>query len=138
MAIENLPPLIPSRYSRVLGWCALYFVLVAGVFTFPFMPGPGLDPSWRMALGYMFEHGMQFGRDVIFTYGPLGFIMSDTFCGVQFWSLIAGQLALAIISGAAIVLLGRRLTGSSRIIYFGYFLLCGIAYRHALHMLVIA
>ena len=76
MAIENLPPLIPARLSRVLGWSALYFVLVAGIFMFPTMPGPGLDPSWRMALGYMFEHGMQFGRDVIFTYGPLGFIMS--------------------------------------------------------------
>src|SRR5476651_2326456 len=98
MASANLPPLMPARFNRALGWSVLYLVLVAGIFNFPLMPGSGLDPSWRMALGYMFEHGMQFGRDVVFTYGPLGFIMSKTFSGIQFWSLIAGQLTLAIIS----------------------------------------
>lgn len=138
MASDNLPPLMPARLSRALGWSVLYLVLVAGIFNFPLMPGSGLDPSWRMALGYMYEHGMQFGRDVIFTYGPLGFVMSKTFSGIQFWSLIAGQLVLAIISATVIILQGRRLTGTSRFIYFGFFLLFGIIYEDALHMLVIA
>lgn len=129
---------MPARISRALGWSALYFVLFAGVFSFPKLPELGLDPSWRMALGYMFEHGMQFGRDVIFTYGPLGFVMSNTFSGIQFWSLIAGQLVLAIISAAVIILQGRRLTINSRLIYFGFFVAFAIRYEDALHMLVIA
>src|SRR6185295_12222702 len=114
MTMDNPPPLMPTWLSRALGWSLLYFLLVACIFTFPEMPGAGLDPSWRMALGYMFDHGMQFGRDVVFTYGPLGFIMSNTFSGVQFWSLIAGQLALAIMSASTIVLLAngcRRTAG---------------------------
>lgn len=121
-----------------MGWCVLYAVLVVGIFTFPLMPGSGLDPSWRMALGYMFDHGMQFGRDVVFTYGPLGFVMSNTFSGLLFWSLISGQVALAIISASVIMLQGVHLRGSARYIYFGYFLLFGISYADALHMLVIA
>lgn len=33
---------------------------------------PELDASWAQALGYALVHGMQFGVDVVFTYGPLG------------------------------------------------------------------
>ena len=138
MASVKLPSLMPAWLRQSLGWSALYLVLVADVFNFPLMPGSGLDPSWRMALGYLFEHGMQFGRDVVFTYGPLGFVMAKTFSGIQFWSLIAGQLTLAIISATVIIRQGSRLEGSSRFIYFGFFLLFGVHYEDALHMLMIA
>ncbi len=113
-------------------------LLAVGAFSFPLMPAADLDPSWRMALGYFYENGMQFGRDVVFTYGPLGFVMGKTFSGVQFWSLIVGQLALALISAGVIVFQARRLIGNSRTIFFIFFLFFGITYEDALHMLVIA
>jgi hypothetical protein len=33
-----------------------------------------LDPSWTAVLMYARENGLQFGRDIVFTYGPLGFL----------------------------------------------------------------
>ena len=138
MAVDKRPPLLPASVSKILGWSLIYFLLAVGAFTFPLMPAADLDPSWRMALGYFYENGMQFGRDVIFTYGPLGFVMGKTFSGVQFWSLIAGQLGLALISAAVIFAQGRRLSGHSRTIFFVFFLFFGITYEDALHMLVIA
>ena len=75
MTPDKLPPLLPAWLRQTLAWTALYIVLVASIFNFPLMPSSGLDPSWRMALGYLFEHGMQFGHDVVFTYGPLGFVV---------------------------------------------------------------
>jgi len=33
-----------------------------------------LDPSWLYALNYFFFKNMQFGKDIMFTYGPLGFL----------------------------------------------------------------
>src|SRR2546428_565274 len=42
--------------GRVLGWATLYVLLAAGTFTFPDVPAHDLDPSWRMALGYFYEH----------------------------------------------------------------------------------
>ena len=37
-------------------------------------PTPGLDPSWQAGL-YMASHsGLHFGSQVVFTYGPLGFL----------------------------------------------------------------
>ncbi|MDR2675793.1 MAG: hypothetical protein LBC18_13265 [Opitutaceae bacterium] len=41
-------------------------------FRFPLPPSFGLDPSWELAMPFFFKQGAQFGRDVLFTYGPLG------------------------------------------------------------------
>ena len=32
------------------------------------------DPSWQLALNHAAEYGLTFGDEVIFTYGPLGFL----------------------------------------------------------------
>lgn len=34
----------------------------------------GLDPSWQFSLHMAFENNLIFGKDYIFTYGPLGFL----------------------------------------------------------------
>ncbi len=40
-------------------------------------PGPGLDPSWNAGLAMAAEEGLQFGNEIVFTYGPLGFLQSQ-------------------------------------------------------------
>lgn len=35
------------------------------------MPGAGLDESWPYALNEAVAHHLVFGRDVLFTFGPL-------------------------------------------------------------------
>ena len=37
-------------------------------------PTPGLDPSWHTGLAIALHRGLQFGTDVVFTFGPLGFL----------------------------------------------------------------
>jgi hypothetical protein len=37
-------------------------------------PRPGLDTSWNAAVYLALSDGLHFGRDLIFTYGPLGFL----------------------------------------------------------------
>jgi hypothetical protein len=39
-------------------------------------PGVGLDASWNAGLAMALHGGLQFGRQVIFSYGPLGFLQS--------------------------------------------------------------
>jgi hypothetical protein len=59
-------------------------ILFLSVFTFPeFDPvmWTGLDPSYVFAFNYFFEQGISHGTDVIFTYGPLGFIRFPLFIG---------------------------------------------------------
>ncbi len=64
-------------------------------------PGGGLDRSWQGGL-YMASHnGLPFGTDVVFTYGPLGFLItaSDWYVGmgtVAFLWLALQHVALAV------------------------------------------
>jgi hypothetical protein len=52
-----------------------------------------------MVLLYAHRHGLQFGRDIAFTYGPYGFLVSTSYYdGVPLVKILwesAGQFALA-------------------------------------------
>ena len=55
----------------------LPFLLATVLLTVPLgapVPTPGLDPSWRLVLNLATD--VQFGRDIIFTYGPWGYLDS--------------------------------------------------------------
>jgi hypothetical protein len=65
------------------------------------MPSVSLDPSWAMVLLHAFDHGWQFGTDLIFTYGPLGFIMVPQYhpglywIALGYWLVFHAALAVA-------------------------------------------
>ena len=120
-----------------LGWTVLFLLLVGASFNYPLFPAADLDGSWRIALGYFFQQGAQFGKDVVFTYGPLGFAMGKTYSGLQFTAIVVVQLAVSILAALVIIHEGRRLKGLSRWAFFLGFLLFGCTYEDALHMLVI-
>jgi len=137
MSEDNPPELLPPSITHFLGWAAAYVLLVVGIFSYPYFPTAELDPSWRMALGYFFEHGSQFGTEVVFPYGPLGFLMGKTYSGVQWWGLIAGQAMWALLAAFVIVRQIWRVQGRARWFALGYFFFFGAIYEDALHMLVI-
>lgn len=136
----NLMKDFPSKHTvwlwlQRVGW----FLLVAAcIFTFPNKPSYDLDASWRMALGKFFLDGRQFGRDVVFTYGPLGFLMGKTYSGLMFWSLLAWQVVATSFFATLIVYWSERLKGLPRLGYFAFLVLFGVTYEDALHMLMIA
>ncbi|HXI91795.1 MAG TPA: hypothetical protein VNO24_17415 [Blastocatellia bacterium] len=70
----------PTGYLTVL--IGAMSLIVAALFLIPFrplMPNSGLDPSWRYALNEALAHGYVFGRDLIFTFGPLGSVYSTVY-----------------------------------------------------------
>jgi hypothetical protein len=56
----------------------------------PLIPAAGIDASWQAGLALAQEHGLHFGSDIVFTYGPLGFLTASPLFVV--WS---GMLAVA-------------------------------------------
>ena len=122
-----------GRLGRVLLWALLALLIV----NFPYYPKLELDPSWRMAYGWFFQQGMQIGRDVVFTYGPLGFLMGRTYSGLQFSSLIVWEVFAAVVFAGIIVANARQLRGLARVVYFLFFALLGVIYEDALHMIII-
>lgn len=71
-AVEPIgPPILPilTRSLPIL----LLIVLTFPSLT-PWMMGPGLDYSWMIGLNQSAHQGLVYGREVVFTYGPLGFL----------------------------------------------------------------
>jgi hypothetical protein len=58
--------------AATIGWLFLMPLM-------PEMPTTGLDPSWRFALNVAVSPGLVFGRDVLFTFGPLGAIYTQLY-----------------------------------------------------------
>lgn len=47
-------------------------------------PSGGIDPSWKISINMAIHQGLTFGKDWVFTYGPLGFLSTrlPTFIGI--------------------------------------------------------
>ena len=95
---------VTQSVSRICSWralllAALAILLALLLFQSPLPGKVGADPSWCMVLVYAHRHGLQFGRDVAFTYGPYGFLTSRWYYdGVPLVKILwesAGKLALA-------------------------------------------
>jgi hypothetical protein len=56
-------------------WGGLVVALLGWQISFQ-TPGAGLDPSWNAGLAMAVDQGLRFGKEVVFTYGPLGFLNS--------------------------------------------------------------
>ena len=72
--------------------------LVVALLTFPsfsLTPSPGLDPSWGAGLQMAAHDGLVFGRQVVFTYGPLGFLAVPT---LWYQDLGAAAVAYAVLA----------------------------------------
>jgi hypothetical protein len=71
----------------------------------------GLDPSWRWAINAMPTPEMRFG-DVVFPYGPFGFVLSPTYAtGKAFWALAVQWILFALFAAGLWRLLRGRPPG---------------------------
>jgi hypothetical protein len=59
------------------------------------VPAAGLDPSWVIGLSLAISRGLSFGRQVVFTYGPLGLV--DVPLDVSPGTLVLGLVGAALI-----------------------------------------
>jgi hypothetical protein len=75
IAVDSTPKKI--FLTKVVHWLAASGALIYALVQF--FPGtavsaPTIDGSWMQALHVAFEQRWQFGRDIVFTYGPWGFL----------------------------------------------------------------
>ena len=105
---------LPSPVRTVAGSSWLWGVLVALVSWNVLVGGPsqGLDPGWHAVL-YMAAHrGLHFGTQVVFTYGPLGFLSAPIlyYTGLA-WLAFLYQSALHVLLCVTLVYSLRRPLG---------------------------
>ena len=98
-----------AAFDALLG-VVVFFLIFGAAFHTPAPPIAGLDPSWMVALGEAARDHLVFGREISFTYGPLGYvevpgIVTHTYAAKTLFAL---SLALA---SALLVLLRVRSEG---------------------------
>ena len=100
----------PSRYK----WIAillLSFVITLTFVTIPRYPCLIDDAlSEKAVLSYAHQHGLQFGKDIVFTYGPLGFLVSRYFFSHAAGIRMATDFATCFATALGICLVAWRLS----------------------------
>jgi len=100
----------PGLRFWVLFPALLLFLLI----TFPggYLPlRPGLDASWHYALNYLPNSGLEYGNDVTFTYGPLGFLLYPMDIGYNLAIAAGFRLVIHLLFGMAIAYAGVKIAG---------------------------
>ncbi|MEN6385835.1 MAG: hypothetical protein ABFD79_11655 [Phycisphaerales bacterium] len=67
-------------------------IILAGILKFPkilILPYSSLDASWVIGLSMAKSAGLQFGKDIVFPFGPLGFIYFPFYCKFLLWVISA-------------------------------------------------
>ena len=119
------------------GQAVLWALLWLNLIRLPQLPSAGLDPSWRLTLDYAFGHHLQFGTDLIFTYGPLGYLLAGTTSGEHYSHYLIWQIAAGAIFATVIWLFGRCFRGWRLAGYYAYFFFFGAVYVDAVHMIMV-
>lgn len=80
-----------------------------------------VDSSWCAMLDYAHTHHLQFGKDIVFTYGPLGFLVTPYFSPTAAGMRLATAALLCFGASLGISLLAWRLTLLWRALWLGAF-----------------
>lgn len=85
---------------------------------------PGLDPSWMWGINYFSQIGARFGRDVIFTYGPLGYLLHPLPVGSHVGQGVALRLLVSLVMfGCLLATTLRRGSVASGFFFLGGYLI---------------
>jgi|CZKI01.1.fsa_nt_gi hypothetical protein len=124
---------------RVAGDALLTLVLGVSLFGVPLPPDATLDGSWQAMLVYAHAHGLQFGRDLIFTWGPWGFLCSLYHLGsAEAVPMLVWQTAGQFLVALSLVVLTRRLALWRRLAFAALFLCFHWLFLDSVYFVLIA
>ncbi|MBS1881836.1 MAG: hypothetical protein JSS97_02635 [Actinobacteria bacterium] len=100
-----------TRAKRVPVWGAGLIVALLGWSVGFQTPGPGVDPSWNAGLAMAIDQGLHFGKEVVYTYGPLGFLQSRLvfFGGLGILSFLYAAILYVLFCLGLVWALGRAM-----------------------------
>ncbi len=111
-----------SRKSQLL----IISVLAFGLPGLPLPLASGVDESWQAILAHAAIDGLQFGRDIIFNYGPLGVFENTHQLPELFWPQVVWQFSTRFLAAIVMVpFLRGRNRGMTCL-----FTLCALLFLH--------
>jgi hypothetical protein len=97
---------LKKTFSSLTTWQCFAAILALLMITTPFAiytqlvdKGPswfGLDVSWKMTLNYAFIKNWIWGKDIVYTFGPLAFLSTRTGWGIPGWVFVLFDCFLVV------------------------------------------
>lgn len=87
------------------------------------VPLPNLDQSCQAVLEYARTNNFQFGKDIVLTYGPLGFLNTEVSQGLFAVQRILFALAWSIMVAWSATGLAQQIPGKMKFVFLGWFLI---------------
>jgi hypothetical protein len=112
-------------WPNVVITCVSILIVWLGTIAWPLPPNGELDPSWQQILVDAWLNDRQFGADVVFTWGPLGFLFSQFTLPDALQAKLAfevagrAMLAVLLVAIAAQATLPRRIAWVLAMLLFG-------------------
>ncbi|HYP16490.1 MAG TPA: hypothetical protein VEQ65_04700, partial [Opitutus sp.] len=119
------------------------FLITAGALVwlgnlfFPIAPAVALDPSWQWVLNHAATTDYVFGHDVVYTYGPWGWLTTQYYHPPTFLSRLAWEYAFKALCAALVVLASTGLSRPRRVTWLGASLVLPPLFQDTFPMLVI-
>lgn len=93
--------MVSSAIRRAVGGSVLFTLIACTLIVLllpanPIFPSPGLDPSWKLGLGQALVQGLDFGKGVVFTYGPYAAIDTLTYTPRMYLLVVLAAVYLCI------------------------------------------
>jgi len=101
-----------SMVEQVITYVVLaLFMLLYLMPVNPGMPSSGLDPSWSNVINYAFINDMSFGKDLVFTYGPLGSFRFPGYVYAEssYYTAIVLSVFIALIVATSLFMITRKI-----------------------------
>lgn len=105
----------PSMVCRILLVLLVWFsfLKIPTITTLVWWPQP-----WEAVLSFAVSHHLQWGRDIVFTYGPLGFLTSDYYWGDHFWPILLWSFAFSLLSTVLLLRFSERIILPIRLVLY--------------------
>lgn len=101
-----------SRYRNAWRIAAAITLLLSLSFFVPWRPyfvaSAGVDDSWMLALNALFARHLRMGHDIVFTYGPWGFLHTGVYHPDTYALMVGGWVLFATAFWAGCWTIGRR------------------------------
>lgn len=102
----------PARHERrgrrIVEALGVVIIVLQGLPFPPVFPWASLDLGWNLAIHSFFRTGAQWGVDVVFPAGPLGFLLTPLYHSNTFGAAMAISFAIALVVGLSCVSLARQ------------------------------
>jgi len=105
-----------KRISSVLLFIVTAAVLLLATLYSEIPPTTELDASWELAINYAWTHGFVFGRDIVWTCGPWGWLATLYYFPATFLDRFAWEIIFKILVCVLVVRLSFALSWPRRLL----------------------